>query len=96
MSIVAPAPSASRGEIILQPTYFTSSIFVRALRDDITTLILTYHEQYTKTQPTQPFTLFKTLWSFQGWKWIHFMVFDSRTRSTFLNVVSRLFLGAQK
>ncbi|KAF9462096.1 hypothetical protein BDZ94DRAFT_1309924 [Collybia nuda] len=92
MSIVTPAPSASRGEVILQPIYFTSSLFVTALRDDITNLILAYHDQYTKTQPTQPFTLFKSLWSSQGWKWIHFMVFDSRTRPTFLDVVMRLFL----
>ncbi|KAF5385283.1 hypothetical protein D9615_001387 [Tricholomella constricta] len=92
MSIVAPAPSGSRGEVILQPNYFTSSIFVKAFRDDITTLIHSYHEQYTTTQPGEPFLLFKALWSSQGWKWLHFMVFDDRTREAFLNVVLRLFL----
>ncbi|RDB29663.1 hypothetical protein Hypma_015696 [Hypsizygus marmoreus] len=92
MATIAPAPSGSRGEVILQPAYFTSSIFVKALRDDITTLILTYHEQYTNAQPAQPFLLFKSLWTTLGWKWLHFMVFDDRTRETFLNVVLRLFL----
>ncbi|KAF8078776.1 hypothetical protein FPV67DRAFT_1663466 [Lyophyllum atratum] len=92
MSVVAPAPSGSRGEVILQPKYFTTSVFVSAVRDDITTLIHTYHEQYTNSQPSQPFSLFKSLWSSRGWKWMHFMVFDDRTRETFLNVVLRLFL----
>ncbi|GLB35996.1 hypothetical protein LshimejAT787_0302840 [Lyophyllum shimeji] len=92
MSVVAPAPSGGRGEVILQPNYFTSSIFVSAVRDDIATLIHTYYEQYANSQPTEPFSLFKSLWSAQGWKWMHFMVLDDRTRETFLNVVLRLFL----
>ena len=88
-----PAPSASRGEVVLQPAYFTSSIFVNALRDDISTLILTYYEQYINTRPVRPFSHFKTLWSSLGWKWIHFLVFDHRARESFLNVTLRLFLG---
>ncbi|KAG6818067.1 hypothetical protein H0H87_009222 [Tephrocybe sp. NHM501043] len=92
MSGVVPAPSGSRGELILQPNYFTSSIFVKTVRDDITTLIHSYHERYTKSPPTQPFALFKTLWAEQGWSWMHFMVFDDRPRESFLNMVHRLFL----
>ncbi|KAJ6515469.1 hypothetical protein C8R45DRAFT_956629 [Mycena sanguinolenta] len=83
--------SLTRGNVILQPSYFTSSVYVGALRDDITTLVHNFHEQY-KQDNTKPFTLFKTLWNAQGWKWIHFKVFDSRTRETFLNVTVRLFL----
>ncbi|KAG5647585.1 hypothetical protein DXG03_008938 [Asterophora parasitica] len=86
MSVISPAPSGGRGELILQPNYFTSSIFVQALRDDITSLIHAYHDQYTKTQPADPFALFKTIWTSQGWKWLHFMIFDDRTRESFLNV----------
>ncbi|KAK7064356.1 GH16 domain-containing protein [Favolaschia claudopus] len=83
--------SVLRGNVVLQPSYFTSSIYVKALRDDITSLIHNFHERYQQDN-TQPFTLFKTLWDAQGWKWMHFKVFDSRTRDTFLNVTVRLFL----
>lgn len=91
--MITAAPSASRGEIVLQPTYFTSSIFVNALRDDINSLVLIYYHQYTNTRPANPFSLFKALWSSQGWKWMHFKVFDNRARESFLNVTLRLFLG---
>jgi hypothetical protein len=94
MSTIVPAPSANRGEVLLQPTYFTSSIFINALRNDINNLISTYYEQYTNIRPVRPFLHFKTLWSSQGWKWMHFMVFDHRARESFLNVTLRLFLGA--
>ncbi|KAJ3500528.1 hypothetical protein NLJ89_g9752 [Agrocybe chaxingu] len=87
----APAPSASRGDIVLQPNYFTSSVYVRALRDDISTLILRYHEAYSQTT-MRPFTLFKTVWLQMGWNWLHFKVFDHRSRQTFLDVTARLFL----
>ncbi|KAJ6621579.1 hypothetical protein B0H10DRAFT_2016477 [Mycena sp. CBHHK59/15] len=70
--------SVNRGHVVLQPSYFTSSIYVKALRDDLTTL--------------QPFALFKDLWNAQGWEWLHFKVFERRTRDTFLNVTARLFL----
>lgn len=93
MSVVAAAPSRTRGELVLQPSYFTSSIFVKPLREDITTLIHSYHDLYTKHPPTQPFSLFRDLWSTLGWRWTHLMVFDDRPREMFLNVVHRLFLG---
>jgi hypothetical protein len=89
---VPPAPSASRGQVIIQPSYFTSSLYVEPLREDITALINAFHDQYTETQPTQPFTLFKNIWR-NEWMWMHFKVFDSRTRETFLDVTMRLFLG---
>ncbi|KAG6832270.1 hypothetical protein H0H92_003503 [Tricholoma furcatifolium] len=90
--IVAPAPSGARGEVILQPSYFSSSVFVKAVRDDITTLIHSYHEKYTKSSHAQPFALFKNLWCTQGWKWIHLIFFDDRPREMFLNIIHRLFL----
>ncbi|KAJ7492775.1 hypothetical protein FB451DRAFT_1219532 [Mycena latifolia] len=81
----------NRGNVVLQPTYFTSSVYIKALREDITTLVHNFHERY-KEDNTKPFALFKSLWTAQGWKWMHFKVFDSRTRETFLNVTVRLFL----
>lgn len=85
----------NRGQVVLQPNYFTSSIYVKALRDDISTLIYHFHERY-KEDNSKPFALFKTLWSSQGWKWMHFKAFDNRTRDTFLNVTVRLFLGMRR
>jgi hypothetical protein len=95
LAAVLQMASVNRGNVVLQPTYFTSSVYVKALRDDITTLVHNFHEQY-KEDNTKPFALFKTLWNAQGWKWMHFKVFDDRTRETFLNVTVRLFLGAQE
>ncbi|KAF9566161.1 hypothetical protein CPC08DRAFT_815047 [Agrocybe pediades] len=92
MSIV-PTPSSNRGDVILQPSYFTSSIYVTALRDDISTLILKYHEAFA-AQPVvaKPFALFKAVWRSLGWPWLHFVVLDNRPRQAFLQVTARLFL----
>ncbi|KAF8445790.1 hypothetical protein L210DRAFT_3528444 [Boletus edulis BED1] len=87
---VAPSPSSGRGEIILQPAYFTSSSFVHAARADIDSLLQLYSHQYTPST-SHPFTLFKDIWQAQGWPWIHFKVFDARSRVAFLKVVMRLF-----
>lgn len=89
-----PVPSASRGDITLQPSYFTSSLYVEPLRKDINNLIELFSEYFTKVQPpSQPFAHFKTLWSEQGWTWMHFKVFDGRAREKFIEVTERLFLG---
>ncbi|CCM05197.1 uncharacterized protein FIBRA_07406 [Fibroporia radiculosa] len=89
----APAPSTNRGEITLQPSYFTSSLYVEPLRQDIQTLISVFSEQYLRTPPPpQPFELFKRIWTQQGWCWIHFKVFDARARESFIAVTERLFL----
>lgn len=85
-------PSASRGDITLQPSYFTSSLYVEPLREDISSLITLYAQQYSQTNP--PFALFKRLWTELGWSWLHFKVFDPRARESFLRVTQRLFLGA--
>jgi len=90
---ITPASSASRGELILQPNYFTSSVYVKALRHDISILILKYHEIYSQSASGTPFNLFKGLWLGQGWNWLHFKVFDDRSRQTFLDITFRLFLG---
>jgi hypothetical protein len=95
MSLV-PSPSTSRGGITVQPSYFTSSLYVNPLRDDILHLIQVYMEHYVQTQPVQPFALFKTIWNRIGWTWMHFKIFDSRSRDTFLKVTLRLFLGESR
>jgi hypothetical protein len=90
---LAPSPSVSRGGITVQPSYFTSSLYIHPLREDILHLIQVYSNHYVQTQPTQPFSLFKTIWNSIGWTWMHFKVFDSRARDMFLKVTMRLFLG---
>jgi hypothetical protein len=89
---VAPSPSSSRGEVVLQPAYFTSSAFVHAARADIDCLIQQYSQQYAHSRD-HPFTLFKEVWQRQGWTWIQFKVFDTRSRAAFLRVILRLFSG---
>ncbi|KIM88530.1 hypothetical protein PILCRDRAFT_228881 [Piloderma croceum F 1598] len=90
---LAPSPSVSRGGITIQPSYFTSSLYIHPLRDDILHLIQVYSNHYVQTQPTQPFSLFKTVWNSIRWTWMHFKVFDSRARDMFLKVTMRLFLA---
>ncbi|KAI0094798.1 hypothetical protein BDY19DRAFT_988600 [Irpex rosettiformis] len=41
-----PAPSVTRGDVTLQPAYFTSSLFVHPLREDIANLIQDYAQSY--------------------------------------------------
>ncbi|KAF8640869.1 hypothetical protein AX17_000517 [Amanita inopinata Kibby_2008] len=89
---VAPSPCASRGQLVLQPEYFTSCVYVQPLKQDITFLINLYHQQYTSSACQLPFALFKHLWVSQGWPWLHFKVYDDRSREAFLNVTLRLFL----
>ncbi|KAI0361495.1 hypothetical protein OH77DRAFT_1417760 [Trametes cingulata] len=87
---IAPEPSASRGEIALQPSYFTSSLYVDHLREDISALIDAFSEQYNEA--VRPFELFKKLWVDQGWSWLHLRVFSGRSRQAFLRTTQRLFI----
>ncbi|KAF7970534.1 hypothetical protein HWV62_23791 [Athelia sp. TMB] len=89
---LAPSPSASRGVVTVQPSYFSSSLYVDPLREDIANLISVYSDHFLRGQPAQPFALFKTLWQSIGWTWIHLKVFDSRSRDFFMKITSRLFL----
>jgi hypothetical protein len=92
MSLV-PSPSAVRGDVTVQPTYFTSSLFVNPFRADIEQLTNLFIQEYT-ADVTQPFALFKRIWQEQGWTWMHLKVFDPRTRHAYLTVACRLFVGA--
>lgn len=90
---LAPSPSANRGVVTVQPSYFSSSLYVNPLREDIEDLIHIYSEKFLQGQTAQPFALFKLLWTSIGWTWIHLKVFDSRSRDSFMRITSRLFLG---
>ncbi|KAI0655191.1 hypothetical protein C8Q70DRAFT_924341 [Cubamyces menziesii] len=87
---IAPEPSTSRGEITLQPSYFSSSLYVDSLREDISTLVVSFTEQYNES--VRPFELFKKLWTDQGWCWLHLRIYDGRARQAFLNITERLFV----
>lgn len=90
---LAPTPSGARGDLTLQPPFFTSSLFVNPFREDIDRLTDLFIQQFTDVI-TQPFALFKRLWQEQGWTYMHLKVFDPRTRHTYLTVACRLFVGA--
>lgn len=42
----SPVPSVARGDITLQPSYFTSSLFVTPLREDIAQLVQIFAQAY--------------------------------------------------
>ncbi|KIY45769.1 hypothetical protein FISHEDRAFT_5963, partial [Fistulina hepatica ATCC 64428] len=88
----APTTTSNKGEIVLQPNYFTSSLYVNPLLEDIDALIAIFKEEYDATHPSNAFDTFKTIWSSLGWPWLHFKIFDDRSRDTFLRVTIRLFL----
>ncbi|KAH8982614.1 hypothetical protein EDB92DRAFT_1893855 [Lactarius akahatsu] len=90
MSLV-PTPSGSRGDLTLQPPFFTSSLFVNPFREDIDRLTDLFVQEFTDVV-TQPFALFKRLWQEQGWTYMHLKVFDARTRHTYLTIACRLFV----
>ena len=92
MSFV-PGPSATRGGIIVQPAYFTSSLYVDACRGDIETLVQEFSQKYDESRD-QSFRLFKSIWRSSGWQWMHFKVFDGYARDAFLRVTIKLFMGA--
>jgi hypothetical protein len=91
---LAPTPSAARGDVVLQPPFFTSSLFVNPFRTDIEQLADDFVQEYAD-DATEPFTLFKRLWQEHGWSYMHLKVFDARSRHTYLTVACRLFIGAQ-
>jgi hypothetical protein len=89
---LAPTPSATRGDLILQPPFFTSSLFVDPFRADIERLIDLFVQEHA-VHAARPFALFKRLWEEQGWTYMHLKIFDARTRHTYLAVACRLFVG---
>ena len=91
MSLV-PTPSTARGDLILQPPFFTSALFVNLFRADIEQLTDLFVRAYAD-DTTEPFALFKRLWQEQGWAYIHLKVFDARARHGYLTIACRLFLG---
>ncbi|KAH9064348.1 hypothetical protein EDB87DRAFT_1804742 [Lactarius vividus] len=88
---LAPTPSGPRGDLTLQPPFFTSSLFVDPFREDIDRLTDLFVQEFTDVV-TQPFALFKRLWQEQGWTYMHLKIFDARTRHTYLITVCRLFV----
>ncbi|KAJ7596872.1 hypothetical protein C8J56DRAFT_299611 [Mycena floridula] len=90
--MLSPSSGAKRGEAAIQPSYFTSWAYVTPLRQDIANLVADYEEQYIQSPTTKPFSLFKALWTSQGWPWLHLKIVDARSRDVFLAVTMRLFL----
>jgi hypothetical protein len=42
----SPAPSVTRGDILLQPSYFTSTLYVNPLREDVAQLVQIFAQAY--------------------------------------------------
>ncbi|KAF6766563.1 hypothetical protein DFP72DRAFT_1089079 [Ephemerocybe angulata] len=76
-----PAPSPRHAEPTIQPSYFTSSLYTEALREDISDLVAEFQEQYTANASEAPFSVFKRTWRAQKWHLLQLRVFDDRTPS---------------
>ena len=102
MLCVASSSAAPKGEATIQSAYFTSSLFVDALRADVQELGQTFTAEYAarahnentaQSSNLEPFRLFKSIWLRSGWQWLHLKVLEPRARETFVDVVLRVFLG---
>ncbi len=89
---LSPTPSAARGDLILHPPFFTSSLFINPFRVDIDQLVDLFVQEHAK-HAARPFALFKRLWEEQRWSYMHLKIFDARTRHTYLTVACRLLVG---
>ncbi|KAI0257680.1 hypothetical protein BJV78DRAFT_1164326, partial [Lactifluus subvellereus] len=88
---LAPSPSAARGDVTIQPPFFTCSLFVIPFRADIEQLTDLFIQEYA-ADSTRPFALFKRIWQEQRWTYMHLKVFDPRPRHVYLTVACRLFV----
>ncbi|KAF8519131.1 hypothetical protein BU17DRAFT_48010 [Hysterangium stoloniferum] len=87
------APTVPRGTVPqLQHYYFSSSLFVEPMREDIANLLTAFTTVYAREplEPERPFALFKSIWKSEGWDLVHLRVVDPRGRITFLRTVMRL------
>lgn len=88
-------PNYPRGVLILDPAYYTSSVFVEPMRKDIQGLLEDFVLVYSSSPPPRRvFSIFKDVWSSRGWEFLHLCAIDDVVRDTFLITVFRLFLGA--
>lgn len=93
MSVVVTS-TAKKGEVVLLPNFFTSTLYVDPLRDDIGTLVNEYFQAWSlEYEAGKPFSVFKNVWKRMGWPWMHFKTLEARSRERFLEVTMRLFLG---
>jgi hypothetical protein len=94
---LAVKPNILRGDLVLDPLYYTSATFVDPLRKDIEQLLQTFKVQYTSTlPPRRVFSLFKEIWRSSGWRFLHLSVLEDFDRDSFTLTVFRLFLGSHK
>ncbi|GJJ14248.1 hypothetical protein Clacol_008512 [Clathrus columnatus] len=93
--LIVPTPSIPRGsEPSLQGYYYTSSLFISSLQQDINALLTTYAHAYARDpfEPEKPFELFKSTWKTLGWNYAHLRCVDAK-RPVFVGVVGRCFVG---
>ncbi|KAG8891383.1 hypothetical protein FRC01_014736, partial [Tulasnella sp. 417] len=90
-----PSPYSARSNPpALIPLYYTSDLFVDPLREDISDLLNAFAEHFEegKEPPSQPFSIFKSIWVDHGWDVFHLKCNEPRSRWTFLKTVFRCFI----
>ena len=95
-SAIELAPSANaKAPPHLTPAFYTSSLFVNPLREDVKGLGSEFERKCLEQDPvsSSPFTLFKSLWKEQGWDVLHLKCMEPRSRAEFLKTIHRVFLG---
>ncbi|TFK30805.1 hypothetical protein FA15DRAFT_32833 [Coprinopsis marcescibilis] len=86
------APSPTRPDPVLHPSYFTSSLYTESLRNDIKLLTSTFRTRFLQDTAKPAFPLFKDIWSSHGWKWIHLRVLNDKSRERSQHVTCRLLI----
>jgi len=90
---LAVRPNFPRGELVLDPLFYTSAPFVGPLRKDIEQLLQTFKVKYDAVPPPRRvFSIFKDIWKSSGWKLIHLSVLEDLDRDAFTVSVFRLFI----
>jgi hypothetical protein len=96
-STIELAPSANpKLPPHLSPAFYTSSLFILPLREDVRQLARAFSDKYQcdDEQPQiTPFELFKVIWKEQSWVMFHLKCLEPRSRAEFLKSVHRIFIG---
>ncbi|KDQ19903.1 hypothetical protein BOTBODRAFT_51276 [Botryobasidium botryosum FD-172 SS1] len=99
MVSLGPTTQLYRTLPLLQPFYYSSSLFVDPVKQDIDNLLTAFTGDYTagaadaaSTVLAKPFPHFKSIWKAQKWDYAHLLVLDPRGRIAFVDTVTRLFL----
>ncbi|KAG8905580.1 hypothetical protein FRB99_008638 [Tulasnella sp. 403] len=91
---LAPSPWSNRFlPPTLIPLFYTSNLFVDALREDVRDLLTAFEDRFAAgPDGTKPFPLFRSIWAEKDWNWLHLKCSEPHSRIDFLKTVFRVFI----